>query len=474
MLMSTQPHTRSLQRQILSALCLLFLAPLTMLAQSRKNVVDEVAWVVGDEPILLSDIERQRMYYESMGQPFQGDPRCIIPEQMAISKLFLNQAKIDSIEPNQQMINANVNQWLEQVTNQLGSKEKLEEYLGQKYSQIREERRKVVAEQYTVMQMQQKIVGEVMVAPSEVNRFYEQINKDSLPFVPTTVEVQILTLQPKISVKEVDAVKQRLVDFTEQVNSGKSDFETLARLYSKDNETALRGGEIGFVGRAELEPEFANVAFSLNDPKKVSRIVETKRGYHIIQLIEKRGDLINVRHIMLSPEVNQEELLATNSRMDSIAGIITRDSVPFATAALYYSSDEDTRLSNGQMVNANQQSSLFGTSRFQMSDLPQEMSPLVAELSEGEITKPFTMTDKNNHLVVAIARLKNRKPGHRANVVDDYQVIKDMVEGKKREELLDEWIREKQKTTYVSIAPAYRQCTFQYPGWVLREGTEKE
>ena len=283
--MSTQLHTRSHQRQLLTLLCLL-LAPLTMLAQSRKNVVDEVAWVVGDEPILLSDIERQRMYYESMGQPFQGDPRCIIPEQMAISKLFLNQAKIDSIEPNQQMINANVNQWLEQVTNQLGSKEKLEEYLGQKYSQIREDRRKIVAEQYTVMQMQQKIVGEVMVAPSEVNRFYEQINKDSLPFVPTTVEVQILTLQPKISVKEVDAVKQRLVDFTEQVNSGKSDFETLARLYSKDNETALRGGEIGFVGRAELEPEFANVAFSLNDPKKVSRIVETKRGYHIIQLIE--------------------------------------------------------------------------------------------------------------------------------------------------------------------------------------------
>lgn len=471
--MSTQLHTRSHQRQILTLLCLL-LAPLTMLAQSRKNVVDEVAWVVGDEPILLSDIERQRMYYESMGQPFQGDPRCIIPEQMAISKLFLNQAKIDSIEPNQQMINANVNQWLEQVTNQLGSKEKLEEYLGQKYSQIREDRRKIVAEQYTVMQMQQKIVGEVMVAPSEVNRFYEQINKDSLPFVPTTVEVQILTLQPRISVKEVDAVKQRLVDFTEQVNSGKSDFETLARLYSKDNETALRGGEIGFVGRAELEPEFANVAFSLNDPKKVSRIVETKRGYHIIQLIEKRGDLINVRHIMLSPEVNQEELLATNTRMDSIAGIITRDSVSFATTALYYSSDEDTRLSNGQMVNTNQQSSLFGTSRFQMSDLPQEMSPLVAELSEGEITKPFTMTDKNNHLVVAIARLKSRKSGHRANVVDDYQVIKDMVEGKKREELLDEWIREKQKTTYVSIAPAYRQCSFQYPGWVLREGTEKK
>lgn len=473
--MKALPYTHAeLRRSLVTALLLLLLSPMVGLAQSRKNVVDEVAWIVGDEPILLSDIERQRMYYESMGQPFQGDPRCIIPEQMAISKLFLNQAKIDSIEPNQQMVNANVTQWLEQVTNQLGSKEKLEEYLGQNYSQIRDDRRKVVAEQFTVMQMQQKIVGDVMVAPSEVNRFYEQINKDSLPFVPTTVEVQLITMQPKISVKEVDAVKERLVDFTEQINSGKSDFETLARLYSKDNETALRGGEIGFVGRAELEPEFANVAFSLNDPNKVSRIVETKRGYHIIQLIEKRGDLINVRHIMLSPEVSQEELLQTTQRMDSVVGILRKDSVPFETAALYYSSDEDTRLGNGQMVNSNQQSSLYGTSRFQMSDLPQEMAPLIAELSEGEVTeKPFTMTDKNNRLVVAVAKLKSRKPGHRANVVDDYQVIKEMVEAKKREEMLDEWIREKQKTTYVSIAPAYRQCDFQYPGWVLRDGTEK-
>lgn len=472
--MKALPYSHPELRRSLTTALLLLLLPLVGLAQSRKNVVDEVAWIVGDEPILLSDIERQRMYYESMGQPFQGDPRCLIPEQMAISKLFLNQAKIDSIEPNQQMVNANVTQWLEQVTNQLGSKEKLEEYLGQNYAQIREDRRKVVAEQYTVMQMQQKIVGEVMVAPSEVNRFYEQVNKDSLPFVPTTVEVQIITMQPRISLKETDAVKERLVDFTEQINSGKSDFETLARLYSKDNETALRGGEIGFVGRAELEPEFANVAFGLSDPSKVSRIVETKRGLHIIQLIEKRGDLINVRHIMLTPEVDQEELLATHNRMDSIVGTLTaKDSIPFETAALYYSSDEDTRLGNGQMVNNNQKSSLYGTSRFQMSDLPQEMAPLVAELSEGEITKPFTMTDKNNHLVVAIAKLKSRKAGHRANVVDDYQVIKDMVEGKKREELLDEWIREKQKTTYVSIAPAYRQCDFQYPGWVTREGTEK-
>lgn len=465
-----QYHLPTPSRALLIVL-LLTLLPLVATAQSRKNVVDEVAWIVGDEPILLSDIERQRMYLESMGQPFEGDPRCLIPEQMAISKLFLNQAKIDSVEPNQQMINASVNQWLEQVTNQMGGRDKLEEYLGQNYSQIREDRQKVVTEQYTVMQMQQKIVGEIMVAPSEVNRFYEQVNKDSLPFVPTTVEVQVITFEPKISVKEVDEVKERLVDFTEQINSGKADFETLARLYSRDNETALRGGEIGFVGRAELEPEFANVAFSLDDPEKVSRIVQTKRGYHIMQLIEKRGDLINVRHIMLTPEVDQEELLATTARMDSVVTVMKRDSIPFETAALYYSSDEDTRMSNGQMVNANEQSALYGTSRFEMSDLPQEMAPLIADLEEGEMTPTFTMTDKNNHLVVAVARLKSRKPGHRANVVDDYQVIKGMVEAKKRNDLLDEWIREKQQSTYVSIAPAYRQCDFQYPGWVLREGS---
>lgn len=457
-----------MKKYLIIALVLLLGEAIEATAQSRSNVIDEVAWIVGDEAILLSDIERQRLYYESMGERMQGNARCIIPEQMAIQKLFLNQAEIDSIYPNDLMVTQAVNQWLEAVTNELGGREKVEEYLGRNYSQIRAERRKVVAEEFVVMQMQQKLIGEVQVTPSEVNRFYDTVNKDSLPFMPLTVETQIITMQPTIPVSEVDRVKAKLIEFTQNIESGKSDFETLARIYSQDGNTALRGGEMGFVGRAELEPEFANVAFGLRDTDKVSRIVQTARGYHIMQLIEKRGDQINVRHIMLRPEVNADELTSTTNRMDSIAHLIRVDSLPFNAAAAYFSSDEDTRLSNGQMVNSNRQSSNFGTSRFAMEDLPQEVSAQVANLQEGDISKTFTMLDKNNNTVVAFVRLKRRIPGHRANVVDDYQVVKNIVLQQKQDKLLDEWIREKQKSTYISISPEYRQCEFQYPGWLAQ------
>lgn len=437
-------------------------------AKSRTNVIDEVAWIIGDEAILLSDIERQRLYFESMGQRFEGDARCIIPEQMAIQKLFLNQAQIDSVYANDQMVTQAVNQWIEAVTNELGSREKVEEYLGRNMAQIRAERRMVVTEEYVVMQMQQKLVGDIQVTPSEVNRFYDTVNKDSLPFMPLTVEVQIITQQPTIPVSEVDRVKQQLIEYTEKINKGEISFETVARIYSEDGTTALKGGEMGFVGRAELEPEFANVAFGLPDTEKVSRIVKTARGYHILQLIEKRGDQVNVRHIMLRPRIANEDLISTTNRVDSIARLIRSDSLSFDLAAQYFSMDEDTRLSKGQLVNSNRQSQYYSTSRFTMEDLPQELSAQVAKMNEGELSKPFSMLDKNKNTVVAIALLKRRVPGHRANVVDDYQVIKEIVLRQKQDKALHEWIQKKQKSTYVSISPEYRQCKFQYPGWLER------
>lgn len=435
------------------------------LQAQKPNVIDQVVWIVGDEPILLSDIERQQLYYKSIGHPV-SDAKCAIPEKIAIQKLFLNQAKIDSVIPNETSINQSVNMWLEQVMNEIGGREKLEEYLGKPLSKIREERREIVREEMTVQEVQRKMVQGIKVTPSEVNRFYEKINKDSLPFLPTTVETQIITLSPKISTKEIDDIKAKLREFTEEVNSGKRDFSLLARLYSQDKASAIRGGEIGFVGKAALEPEFANVAFSLSDPQKVSRIVQTKSGYHIIQLIEKKGERINLRHILLKPEPSQAEIEKTTARIDSLVRIIRKDSLDFGTTARYASYDEDTRNSNGQMVNTNQQSRLYGTSFFAMEDLPAEVSRAVVNLKEGEISEPFTMTDKNNNLIVAVVRLKRRLPGHRANVVDDYQMIKDMVLNRKRTETLDEWIREKQKTTYVRINPEYKGCHFQYPGWV--------
>lgn len=437
-------------------------------AAQKRNVIDQVAWIVGDEPILLSDIEKQRLYYESIGQRFDVDARCVISERIAIQKLFLNQAKIDSIQPNEAAIAQHVNAWIEQTANELGGRDKLEEYLGKNISLIREERRKIVREEYIVQEVQRKLVQGIKVSPSEVTRYYNEINKDSLPFIPTTVEVQIITIEPKISASETDDIKARLRQYTEEIHSGKRDFTIMAQLYSQDKATALRGGEMGFVGKAELEPEFAHVAFSLADNKRVSRIVRTAKGYHIMQLIEKRGDMINLRHIMLKPEVAQEAIQAAQNRLDSITTTIRKDSLTFDLAALYTSYDEDTRNNNGLMVNQNQQTSLFGTSKFEMAHLPQEISAKVISMKEGEVSAPFIMKDKHANTVVAVVKLKRRIEGHRANVVEDYQVIKDIVTERKRSQEIDRWIRDKQKETFVKISPDYQQCQFNYPGWIKK------
>ena len=435
-------------------------------AMAQENVIDEIVWVVGDDAILRSDIETQRLYMLNEGQRFDGDPYCVIPEQLAIQKLYLNQAKIDSITANENQVIANVDQWMNMAVNQLGSREKLEEYMGKKYSQIKEERKETVREQQIVQQMQQKLIGEIKLTPSEVRKYFNELPQDSLPNIPTTVEVQIITMEPKIPFEETDAIKARLREFTEQVNEGKMEFSTLARLYSEDPGSSVRGGELGFMSKTQLLPEFANVAFNLKDPKRVSQIVQTEYGYHIIQLIEKRGDRINCRHILLKPKVSDKELTEATARMDSLSNDLKAEKFTFDEAATFVSSDKDTRNNRGLMVNQHYESSNYSTPRFEMQELPQEIGKVVYQMQVGEVSKPFTMLTDKQKEVVAIVKLKARTEGHKANLADDFQAMKQLVESKKREELLNDWIRKKQKTTYVRISEGWRNCDFKYPGWV--------
>lgn len=433
---------------------------------AQENVIDEIVWVVGDDAILRSDIETQRLYMLNEGQRFDGDPYCVIPEQLAIQKLYLNQAKIDSITANENQVIANVDQWMNMAVNQLGSREKLEEYMGKKYSQIKEERKETVREQQIVQQMQQKLIGEIKLTPSEVRKYFNELSQDSLPNIPTTVEVQIITMEPKIPFEETDAIKARLREFTEQVNEGKMEFSTLARLYSEDPGSSVRGGELGFMSKTQLLPEFANVAFNLKDPKRVSQIVQTEYGYHIIQLIEKRGDRINCRHILLKPKVSDKELTEATARMDSLSNDLKAEKFTFDEAATFVSSDKDTRNNRGLMVNQHYESSNYSTPRFEMQELPQEIGKVIYQMQVGEVSKPFTMLTDKQKEVVAIVKLKARTEGHKANLADDFQAMKQLVESKKREELLNDWIRKKQKTTYVRISEGWRNCDFKYPGWV--------
>jgi peptidyl-prolyl cis-trans isomerase SurA len=436
--------------------------------QAQNNVIDEVIWVIGDDAILRSDVENMRLQMQFENQRINGDPYCVIPEQMAIQKLYLHQAKLDSIEVPESQVFQSVESWINYAINQVGSKEKLEEYLGKSVNAIREERRTITKEQSMVRTMQQKLVGNIKVTPSEVRTFYNRIPQDSLPFISTTVEVEVITLEPVIALEEIDDIKKRLREYTEQITSGKREFSTLARLYSEDIESAKRGGELGFVGKGTLLPEFATVAFELNDPKKVSRIVETEYGYHIIQLIEKRGDRINVRHILLKPKVTKEEIAEANLKLDSIRTDIMADKFTFEEAATYLSHDKDTRNNKGLMVNQNQENETnrSGTSRFEMAELPAEIGKVVYGMKVGEISKPFTMINSKQKEVVAIVKLKSRIEGHKASLTEDYQALKTMVEQEKQQDILEKWLAKKQKDTFIRINENWQNCDFQTKGWI--------
>lgn len=443
-----------------------FLACCSFMLMAQKNVVDEIIWVVGDDAILRSDVETQRLYMQQEGERLDGDPYCVIPEQMAIQKLFLHQAKLDSIEANEAQVIQYTDRWINNVIERVGTKEKLEEYFNKKLSQIRDEKKETFKEQQIVQQMQQKIVGEVKLTPSEVRKYFNQLPQDSLPYIPTTVEVQVVTMEPKIPLEEIDAIKARLRDFTDQINSGKMEFSTLARLYSEDPTSAKRGGEMDFTGKGLLMPEFANVAFNLNDTKRVSKIVETEYGFHIIQLIEKRGDRIKCRHILLKPQVSEKELVETTQRLDSLYSDLSAKKFSFDEAATFVSYDKNTRNNKGLMVNQDMESQHYGTPKFEMQELPQEVGKVIYNMQVGEISKPFTMLNVNQKEVVAIVKLKSRVESHKANMTEDFQALKGIVEQRKKEEILNKWIAKKQADTYIRVADGWGKCDFRYPGWI--------
>ena len=438
-------------------------ALIAFFASAQNNVAEEVAWVVGDQPIWKSEIEEQynNMQYEKAS--IKGDPYCTIPEQMAIEKLYLHQADIDTITVPDASVMAEVDARLNFYIQQLGSKEKMEQYFRKSMPEMREAMVDMVRNSYRVRQVQQELTKNVKATPSDVRKFYDELPKDSVPYVPMQVEVQILTLNPVIPRQEIEDVKARLRDFADPVNSGEKEFSTLAILYSEDKETGMRGGETGFMGRAHLDPEYAAVAFNLSDPKKVSKIVESQYGYHIIQLIEKRGDRINTRHILLRPKVSENDLVDAVNRLDSLrTDMVDNKKFSFEEAVGYLSQDKDTRNNRGIMVNP-----ATGTPRFGMADLPQEVAKKVNTMSVGEISEPFVMIDpKLNREVVAIVKLSDRIEGHKANIADDYQTIKDLYENERRNEVLRQWLENKIKNTYVRIEDGWRNCDFEHSGWI--------
>ena len=443
---------------------------------SLASVIDEVIWVVGDEAILKSDVEQMRLQAAQEGIRFKGNPDCAIPEQIAVQKLFLHQAAIDSIEVTETEISAGVDRQIEGWTQMVGSREKLEEYKKQTISQMRASLHDDYRDRLMVQKMQEKLVEDIKLTPAEVRRYFKDLPQDSIPYVPTEVEVQIITQTPRIEPEEINRVKDELREYTDRVNRGETSFQTLARLYSEDPGSAREGGEMDYMGRGVLDPAFAAVAFNLTDPKKISKVVESEFGFHIIQLVDKRGDKIKVRHILRKPHVSDEAIEKSMARLDSLADDIIADRLPIALRGIVEakhftfedgvslaSDDKDTRNNNGLMSTLTENGR---TSRFRMQDLPQEVARVIDTMKVGQISRPFQMINERGKTVCAIAKLKNRIDGHKATMTEDFQVLKNVVMNKRREELLHNWVVSKIKSTYVLVNQQYRDCEFEYEGWI--------
>lgn len=431
----------------------------------RKSVVDEVIWVVGDEAILKSDVEALRLQGEAEGMKWDNDPEASLVEQLAIQKLFLHQAALDSIEVTESEIaegvEERINYWISLP--QIGTRERLEAYQKKSIAQMRIDMHDEYKNQMLVQRMQQSLVEDIKITPAEVRAYFKDVPADSLPLIPTTVEVEIITMAPRVAQEEINRVKNDLREYTERVTNGTTSFATLARMYSEDPGSARQGGELGYMGRGVLDPTFASVAFNLTDPKKISKIVETEFGYHIIQLIDRRGDRINVRHILRKPKISADDIAKTEARLDSVATDIREGKFTFEAAASVISDDKDTKSNNGLMANAQNN---VRTSRFAMRQLPTEIARVVDTMQVNQVSAPFTMVNSKGKTVCAIVKLKSRIDEHRATINEDFQAMKDVVLDHRREQTLHDWIGKKIKETYVRMLPRYRNYKYEYDGWV--------
>lgn len=430
-------------------------------AGPELNVAEEVAWLIGDQPIWRSEIEEN---YRSMKQdkhPIKGDPYCYIPEKIALERIYLHQADLDTIEAKPSMVSAEVDARLNEWIAQVGSRERLEEYMHKSLPELRNFLTERITNNYRMQQVQNKVVGDVKVTPAQVRRYYEKLPIDSLPYIPATVEVQIVTLTPNIPRETIDEIKDRLRGFADRVNSGSAEFSTLAIMYSQDG-AANYGGEIGFLPRAGLDPAYADVAFSLTDPKKASKVVESEFGYHIIQLIEKRGDKVNTRHILLQPKADLKEIEISRHRLDSIRADILDNKFSFEEAASVLSQDKDTRNNHGLMTNSKYGSDNYNTSQFRMDELPAEIARAIAGLEPGQVSKAFSLKEpRKGREVVCIAKLKTRVPAHRANMTNDYQILKQKFIQAEQQRILAEWVKTKIADTFIKINDGWTDC----PDW---------
>lgn len=439
---------------------------ITISAWSQVQTVDEIVAVVGAEIILFSDIQIQKNQIISQGYN-PGITDCEVLEEILFEKLMLNQAKVDSLEVPDEMVNAELDKRLNVFIGQIGSEEALEEYYGKSLAQIREDFFEVLHDQIMVQRMESEINASLNVTPSDVQDYFNEIPPDSLPFVSASVELAQIVKLPSASVVEVERVRNQLRSFKEEVDSGEEEFETLAVLYSDDPGSSSKGGKLGLQSRGTWVPEFDEVAFKLKDGD-ISAPFKTDYGYHIMQMVERRGEMYDANHILMIPKITSVELSKSKSALDSIRTLVVRDSISFAFAASKYSDDESTKNQNGMLVNAAK-----GSTIFEIEDLDPTLFLAIDSMEVGEISKTFYFQGQGREKGYRMVMLMSETEPHRANMEDDYQSLQNMASERMRAQKVDSWVRKHISETYIKLNDAYLDCPFGYP-WSNKEGEDSD
>ncbi len=439
----------------ISLLCLLGFK-----SNAQEQVIDEVVAVVGANYILQSDIEAQYIQFRMQGGITDARAtRCQILEDLLFQKLLLNQAELDSVQVTDDQIEQTMDARFRYYIQQFGSQEKLEQFYKKSLLQIREEFRTLVKEQLMVDEIQQKIVKDMKVTPSEVRNFFNNLPNDSIPTIDTEYELGQIVKEPVINKEELDATKERLKTLRDRIMKGES-FNTLAVLYSEDPGSSKKGGEIGLMSRGQLYPEYEAAAFGLKKGE-ISEIIKSKAGYHIIQLIERRGEQINTRHILLMPKISDDDIVKASKLLDSVAGLIRDKKMTFEEAALKYS-DDPGKINGAMMLNE-----ATGNTRFLAGQLDPKIFFSIDKLQPGEVSRPINMVNQEGKQSVNLYMLKTRTEPHRASLKEDYSTIQEWALNKKRSETINKWIAEKISKTYFRINESYNDCKFQH-SWEVK------
>jgi peptidyl-prolyl cis-trans isomerase SurA len=429
------------------------------ISSAQDKIIDQIVAVVGSNPILKSDIETQAIQMQAQGVTTQGDAKCEILEQLLEQKLLLAEADLDTlIIVSDNQINQQMDRRMNYFIENIGSEKEVEKYFNKPIVQLKAEMGETIREQLKTEQMQTKIISKITATPSEVRQYFRLLPAKDIPEIGSQLEYAQITMLPAITEKEDLEVKAKLRDFRRRVENG-DNFATLAIMYSEDPGSARNGGEMDYVGRAMLDPAFASEAFNLK-PNQISKVVKSEYGYHIIQLIDRKGEKIKCRHILLRPKVDPKELESAKNRIDSIADFVRKGKMTWEQASYLYSSDKSTR-NNGGLVTSQR----TGSSKFEVSELDPDVSKVITTMNLGETSRPFLTVDDKQRQVYKIIKLINKSKAHQANLQEDYQSLSEMFLAKKKEDVYRKWIAKQQAKTYIHVDDSYANCNFKLKSW---------